>query len=150
MGAVRDILANAAPRRMGTVWLMNRESEQWKELANKRLFALSSACDKREFNPPIRRVTDSFVSALFHLAEKHDQIAEDHNKEAQNRFESFVNNSTHRNPSFIDFRNSKSFNVFDDNYNAAKRPSSTPTHEFLDEEYDDYELEPHASKRYRY
>ena len=129
---------------------MNRESDQWKQLAEKKLFALSSVCDKREYNPPIRRVTDSSVSALFHLAEKHDQITEDHEKEAQNRFESFVNSSTHTNPSFMEFKNSKNFSLFDGNYNARKRPSSTPTHELLDVEYDDYELEPHASKRYRY
>ena len=140
MAAVKDILAAAAPRRMGAVWLMNREQEQWRDIGEKRLFALSSACDKREYNPPIKRVTDTFVTALFHLAEKHDQIADESNKEAQNRFESFVNSSTNTNPSFLEFRNSKSYGLFDD-YAGSKRGHSTP---ILDEgdDYEDYELNP--------
>ena len=149
VGVVRDTLAQLAPRRMGSIWSMNREPEQWAEIKDKQIFALSSACDKKEYNPPIRRVAESFAGSLFHLAETNDQLPEDTNKGAQIRFEKFVNSVTHVKPTFLDFRNSKSFEMFEEETTFENHQGqSTPVNDEL--EYEDYELNETIAKRYKY
>ena len=151
VGAVRDILNQVAPKRMGAIWLMNRESEQWNDIADKRIFALSSACDKKEYNPPIRRVAPVFIGSIFHLAEKYEQMPEDSHREAQIRFERFVNSTVKINPTFIDFRNSRSFELFEDEVDGKKdHDQSTPVHDEHLLDYEDYELTEPRTKKYKY
>ena len=151
VGAVRDILNQIAPKRMGAIWLMNRESDQWTEIADKRIFALSSACDKKEYNPPIRRVAPTFIGSVFHLAEKYEQMPEESQKEAQIRFERFVNSTTKANPTFLDFRNSRSFEIFEEEADYKKgQGQSTPVHDENNLDYADYELSEPLTKKYKY
>ena len=129
---------------------MNREQSDWQDIAEKRVYALSSTSDKKEFNPPIRRVAPTMTTSLFHLAEAHEQVPDDPSKELQNRFERFVNQSAQSNPSFLDFRLSKSYELFSDEYSHGRQIASTPTQ--LDEEieYEDFELQGPSAKRFKY
>ena len=149
VGVIRDILAGAAPRKTGPIWVVNREDDKWKAIENKRIFAMSSSCDKKEYFPPTKEVEDTFTTQLFQLAEIHGQLQEDELKLQTSRFEIFVKKPRQSSISFIDFRNSDGFDSFLNDLPASSKKKRSPATEEFDDAYSANEL--HLKKiRYDY
>ena len=139
----------ASPRQMGPSWVANRETDQWNKIADERIFAMSSSCDKAEFNPPTKGLTDALPTALMHLAELHNQLSEENVQAAVTRFESFIKNLKTSYPSFAEFRNSEAFGEFDDEQFDLDQLNSTPLNDEIGVgQYTQEELE--SAKRARY
>ena len=147
IGMIKEILMVASPRHLGPSWVTNRENEQWTTIAGERIFAMSSSCDKKEFNPPTRGLNDAFPTALMHLAEIHHQLAEEQIQASVTRFESFIKSIKMDYPSYEEFRNSDLFGEFDDDQ-INEQYNSTPTvDEMSMNDFAPSELDP---KRVRY
>ena len=135
---VREALMKATQRCSNHIWTVNRELNQWEQLDSKKIFAMSSSCDKVEYHPPIKRVSSSVPMSLMHLAETNQQISDETNRRQVKTFEKFVKSITRNRISFDEFRNSETYENF---LNSELMPSasgiqarSTPTVD----EYDDY------------
>ena len=135
---------------MGATWSVNRDSAQWKAIAEQRIYAMSSACDKKEFNPPTRSMPDTLVSQLIHLAETHDQIAEDFTTSAVSKFERFVKSLKPKMVSFEEFRHSDCFDQFNDDVHNSPKMTQKQSTPVLDEFQDDYTEDELKIKKPRY
>ena len=146
IGPIRDILMIAAPRQMGPSWTINRDNDQWKAIENERIYAMSSSCDKKEFNPPTKSISTSLATSLWHLAELHHQLSEENVQNVVNRFEHFIMSIKKEYPSFTEFRDSELFDDFNDESIDYEQNTSTQKKTTTDFEYTEEEL---AAKRPR-
>ena len=138
VGKVRDALTGATQKRASHIWGANRDTTQWVLLEQKKLFAMSSSCDNKEYHPPIKRISTSIPLALIHLADTNNQLPESQIKAQIDRFENFVKSLEKRETSFDEFRNSETYQNFlrEDELpgSSGLQGRSTPTVD----EYDDY------------
>ena len=152
VGRIKNILMTATPRKAGPIWTANRESKEWEKIENERIYAMSSTCDKKEYMPAIRCVTEAMPSMLIHLAETNGQLSEVEVTKQVKRLKDFVQNLVKRPPSFLEFRNSDSFDEFKGQLSRVKKDrkrQSTPTKDELDNDYTEEELQ-YKSSRYHY
>ena len=147
IGKIKELLMGATSRRIGPSWVTNREQDQWDAIATERIFAMSSSCDKKEFNPPTKGLTESLATSLIHLAEIHHQIPEENVQATVSRFEFFIKNIKSHYPSFDEFRNSGLFRDFMDDPIDEEQLNSTPLEDEIGDDYTEDEL---TAKRSRY
>ena len=148
IGAIKELLMTASPRQMGPSWVANRETEQWTAIDQERIFAMSSSCDKKEFNPPTKGLTVSFPTSLLHLAEIHHQVSDEVVQSSVNRFEKFIKGLKTEYPSFNEFRNSDAFADFEMDIGDDDVLDTTPTVDELTDGYTEEELNPKKPRYY--
>ena len=152
VGTIRDTLASGAPRKTGPIWTVNRDDSQWRAIEDKRIFAMSSSCDKKEYFPPTKMVDDAFTTQLFQLAEIHNQLNEEDNKMHLSRFEMFVKQLKTPSIAYVDFRQSDAFDSFLSNEpsTSKRQKMQTPTKDEFDDAYSESELQSLKMSRYDY
>ena len=153
VGEIRAILMEVGPSSMGPLWNLQRSEEQWASMADKRIYALAPNASV-EFIPPTKGVPEKFAAVLMQLAEKHQQLSNDHVTGLICQFEQFVAGLESLCPvvSFEEFRNSTIFdNYFKENIQAEQ---DIPPEQDEQEEYDDsldmYDAAELSKKRIRY
>ena len=151
VGEIRAIFMEAGPKSMGPIWNLQRTEEQWASMAEKRIYALAPNASV-EFIPPTKGVPDKFAAVLMQLAEKHQQLSNDHVTGLISQFEQFVAGLESLCPiiSFEEFRKSTIF----DNYFKETMPTEIPQEQEETEDYDDsldmYDAAELSKKRLRY
>ena len=132
---------HATQRCANHIWTINRDATQWNDISDKKLYAMSSSCDKEEYHPPTKRVSSSVPMSLMHLAEANSQIPESVVKRQVNLFANFVKNIAKRTISYQKFRDSAAYENFLQNDDlpsasgiAAKSTPTVDEYEYTDEE----------------
>ena len=151
MSKVREALMGATQRCASHIWTVHRELTQWAELDSKKLFAMSSSCDKVEYHPPAKRMSTSVPMTLMHLAESNQQVPENAIKRQVQIFEQFVKSLKRNTNSFEEFRNSETYENFlndDMPTTSGIQARSTPTVDEYD--YTEEELGGPYNNRGRY
>ena len=152
VGDIRAIFMEAGPNSMGPIWNLQRSEEQWASMADKRIYALAPNASI-EFIPPTKGVPEKFAAVLMQLAEKHQQLPNDHVTGLICQFEQFVAGLERLCPvvSFEEFQNSTIFdNYFKENTPTENVPQEQDDPEDYDDSLDMYDDAELSKKRLRF